>query len=334
MEKSSSNGGKRALITGVTGQDGAYLARLLLDKGYQVYGMVARRGSDALWRLRELGADEAVTLLAGDVTDVSSLLRAIEQAQPEEFYNLAAQSFVDKSWDLPSVTVQTTGMAVLNVLEAIRCTDPKIRFYQATSSEVFGRVQAPVQDESTPFHPRSPYGVAKAFGHWLTVNYRESHGMHASSGILFNHESPLRGPEFVTRKISAGAARIKLGKQDKLRLGNLDAKRDWGYAGDYVEAMWCMLQQDAADDYVIATGRNATVRDFCRIAFAHAGLDYEKHVEVDPALFRRAEVDAVLGSATKAKAKLGWVPKTSLEQLVAMMVDADLRRVDRGFQVD
>jgi GDPmannose 4,6-dehydratase len=330
LEKSNPPGGRRALITGVTGQDGAYLSRLLLDKGYQVYGLAARRGSDALWRLRELGAEDGVTLLTGDVTDVSSLLRAIEQAEPAEFYNLAAQSFVDKSWDLPTVTVQVTGMAVTNVLEAIRCSDPKIRFYQATSSEVFGRVQAPVQDEGTAFHPRSPYGVAKAFAHWLTVNYRESHGLHASSGILFNHESPLRGLEFVTRKISVAVARIKHGLQQKLRLGNLDAKRDWGFAGDYVEAMWRMLQQDAADDYVVATGRNASVRDFCRIAFSHAGLDYEKHVEVDSALFRRAEIDAVLGSAAKAKAKLGWAPKTSLDQLVAMMVDADLRRVEKG----
>jgi GDPmannose 4,6-dehydratase len=330
LEKNKSETGKRALITGVTGQDGAYLARLLLGKGYKVYGLVARRGSDALWRLRELDVDTGVTLLVGDVTDLSSLLRAIELAQPTEFYNLAAQSFVDKSWDLPSVTVQVSGMAVTNVLEAIRCTDRKIRFYQATSSEVFGRVQAPVQDEATPFHPRSPYGVAKAFAHWLTVNYRESHGLHASSGILFNHESPLRGPEFVTRKISAGAARIKLGRQDRLKLGNLDAKRDWGFAGDYVDAMWRMLQQEAADDYVVATGRNASVREFCRIAFAHVGLDYEKFVEVDPALFRRAEVDTVLGSAVKARTKLGWAPKTSLEQLVAMMVDADLRRLEKG----
>jgi GDPmannose 4,6-dehydratase len=321
---------KNALITGVTGQDGAYLARLLLDKGYRVYGLVARRGSDALWRLRELGAESGVTLLVGDVTDASSLMRAIEQAEPAEFYNLAAQSFVDKSWDLPSVTVQVTGMAVTNVLEAIRCSNPQIRFYQATSSEVFGRVEAQVQDESTPFHPRSPYGVAKAFGHWLTVNYRESHGMHASSGILFNHESPLRGPEFVTRKISTGVARIKLGLQDKLRLGNLDAKRDWGFAGDYVDAMWRMLQQDVAGDYVIATGRNASVRDFCRVAFEHAGLDYQKYVEVDPALFRRAEIDVVLGSPAKAKAKLGWTPKTSFEQLVSMMVDAELARAKKG----
>ena len=321
---------KHALITGVTGQDGAYLARLLLDKGYRVFGMVARRGSDALWRLRELGADGGVTLLAGDVTDLSTLLRAIDQARPAELYNLAAQSFVDKSWDLPSVTVQVSGMAVVNVLEAIRCTDPKIRLYQATSSEVFGRVQSPVQDESTPFHPRSPYGVAKAFAHWLTVNYRESHGMHCSSGILFNHESPLRGPDFVTRKISAGVARIKRGRQQKLRLGNLDAVRDWGYAGDYVDAMWRMLQQAEGDDFVIATGRNASVRDFCRIAFSHVGLDYEKHVEVDPAFFRRAEVDVMLGNAAKAKARLGWAPTTSLEALVAMMVDADLARIEKG----
>jgi len=321
---------KSALITGVSGQDGAYLARLLLDKGYQVHGLVARRGSDALWRLRELGAEAEVKLVAGDVTDVSSLLRAIEQAQPAEVYNLAAQSFVDKSWDLPSVTVQTTGMAVLNLLEAVRCTDQKIRFYQASSSEMFGRVQGMAQDESTLLHPRSPYGVAKAFGHWLTVNYRESHGMHASSGILFNHESPLRGLEFVTRKISAAVARIKVGKQQKLMLGNLDAKRDWGFAGDYVEAMWLMLQQDAGDDYVVATGRNASVRDFCRIAFAHVGLDYEKYVEVDPAFFRRADIDTVLGNPAKAKAKLGWAPKTSLEGLVTMMVDADLQRLQKG----
>jgi GDPmannose 4,6-dehydratase len=324
---------KHALITGVTGQDGAYLSRLLLDKGYEVFGLVARRGSDALWRLRELGAEGDVTLLAGDVTDISSLLRAIEQAQPAEIYNLAAQSFVDKSWDLPSLTVQTTGMAVLNLLEAIRCTDSKIRFYQASSSEIFGRVQAPSQDESTLLHPRSPYGVAKAFGHWLTVNYRESHGMHCSSGILFNHESPLRGPEFVTRKISSAVARIKLGKQQNLSLGNLDAKRDWGFAGDYVEAMWLMLQQDSADDYVVATGRNASVRDFCRIAFSHVGLDYEKYVTVNPAFFRRADIDVVLGNPAKAKAKLGWAPKTSLEKLVTMMVDADLARAQKGADV-
>jgi GDPmannose 4,6-dehydratase len=321
---------KNALITGVTGQDGAYLSRLLLDKGYKVFGLVARRGSDALWRLRELGAEGHVKLLVGDVTDISSLMRAIDQAEPAELYNLAAQSFVDKSWDLPTVTVQVSGMAVTNVLEAIRNSDPKIRFYQATSSEVFGRVTQARQDELTPFHPLSPYGVAKAFAHWLTVNYRESHGMHCSSGILFNHESPLRGPEFVTRKIAMGVARIKLGLQDKLRLGNLDAKRDWGFAGDYVDAMWRMLQQDVADDYVIATGRNASVNDFCRLAFAHVGLDYARHVEVDQALYRRVEIQAVLGDPSKAQRKLGWSPKTSLEQLVAMMVDADLARARKG----
>ena len=322
--------GRRALITGITGQDGAYLSRLLLDKGYRVFGLVARRGSDALWRLRELGVAERVTLLNGDVLDLSSLLRAVGAAEPDEFYNLAAQSFVDKSWDLPTVTVQTTGMAVTNVLEAIRCTNPRIRFYQASSSEMFGRVGTPVQDENTLFHPRSPYGVAKAFAHWLTINYRESHGLHASSGILFNHESPLRGVEFVTRKISLGVARIKLGRQDRLLLGNLDARRDWGYAGDYVEALWTMLQQEAGDDYVIATGRGASVRDFCRLAFAHVGLDYERHVDQDPALLRRADIGAVLGNPAKAKAKLGWAPRTSLEELVAMMVDADLRRLESG----
>ena len=322
--------GRSALITGITGQDGAYLARLLCDKGYRVYGLVARRGSDALWRLRELGLEADVELLAGDVTDLSSLLRAIQRAEPAELYNLAAQSFVDKSWDLPAITVQVSGMAVTNVLEAIRCTNPKIRFYQASSSEMFGRVSSPTQDESTAFHPRSPYGVAKAFGHWLTANYRESHGLHASSGILFNHESPLRSQEFVTRKISLGVARIKRGLQKTIRLGNLEARRDWGFAGDYVQAIWRMLQQEQADDYVIATGRNASVRDFCRIAFGHVGLAYEDHVEVDQTLFRRADIDVLLGDAAKARRQLGWSPQTSLEQLVAMMVDADLRRLEKG----
>jgi GDPmannose 4,6-dehydratase len=322
--------GRRALITGVSGQDGAYLSRLLIDKGYRVYGLVARRSSEALWRLRELGVEGGVEILTGDVTDASSLLRAVEQAAPAELYNLAAQSFVDRSWDLPAVTAQVTGMAVLNALEAVRCTDPRIRFYQASSSEMFGRARVPAQDESTAFHPRSPYGVAKAFGHWLTVNYRESHGLHASSGILFNHESPLRGIEFVTRKISAGVARIKRGRHRKLVLGNLEAKRDWGFAGDYVEAIWRMLQQEKPDDYVIATGRSASVRDFCRIAFAHAGLDYEAHVESDAALLRRADIDSVLGNPAKAKRALGWAPKTSLEELAAMMVEADLSRLDSG----
>ncbi|MEW6688994.1 MAG: GDP-mannose 4,6-dehydratase [Pseudomonadota bacterium] len=332
MANAETTQGRRALITGVTGQDGAYLSRLLLGKGYRVYGLVARRGSDALWRLRELGVADEVTLLTGDVTDISSLLRAIETAQPAELYNFAAQSFVDKSWDLPAVTAQVTGMSVVNALEAVRCTDPKIRFYQASSSEIFGPARTPTQDETTALHPRSPYGVAKAFGHLMTVNYRESHGLHASSGILFNHESPLRGIEFVTRKISFGAARIKRGRQRKLRLGNLEAKRDWGFAGDYVEAIWRMLQQPGGGDYVIATGRSASVRDFCRIAFAHVGLNDEDCVEVDSGLFRRAEIEAVLGNPARAKAKLGWEPKTSLEELVAMMVDADLARVDKGVE--
>jgi len=322
--------GRRALITGIAGQDGAYLSRLMLEKGYRVYGLVARRSSEALWRLRELGVEAKVTLLTGDVTDLSSLLRAPEAAEPADVYNFAAQSTVTKSWDLPAVTAQVTGMAVVNALEAIRCTDAKIRFYQASSSEIFGLTRQPVLDESTAFHPRSPYGAAKAFGHWLTVNYRESHGLHASSGILFNHESPLRGIEFVTRKIALAVARIKRGRQQKLRLGNLEAKRDWGFAGDYVDAIWRMLQQDQADDYVIATGRGASVRDFCRLAFAHAGLDYERHVEVDESLLRPADINFMLGDAAKAKRALGWASATSLETLVAMMVDADLARLDKG----
>ena len=323
-------GPRRALITGIAGQDGAYLSRLLVEKGYLVYGLLARRSNEALWRLRELGLEDKVTLLVGDVTDLSSLLRALEESGPAEVYNLAAQSTVTKSWALPSLTAQVTGMAVVNVLEAIRSVNPKIRFYQASSSEMFGLAGKAVLDESTAFHPRSPYGVAKAFGHWLTVNYRESHGLHCSSGILFNHESPLRGADFVTRKITLGVARIKRGKEQKLQLGNLEAKRDWGFAGDYVEAIWRMLQQDRADDYVIATGRGTSVRDFCRIAFAHAGLDYERHVETDSALLRPADIHAMVGDAGKAKRALGWSAGTSLEALIAMMVDADLARVDKG----
>jgi GDPmannose 4,6-dehydratase len=329
-ERSAETKGRRALITGIAGQDGAYLSRLLLEKGYRVHGLLARRSNEALWRLRELGLEDKVTLLTGDVTDLSSLLRALEEAEPAELYNLAAQSTVTKSWELPSLTAQVTGMAVVNALEAIRACDPKIRFYQASSSEMFGLAGQPVLDEATAFHPRSPYGVAKAFGHWLTVNYRESHGMHCSSGILFNHESPLRGAEFVTRKITLAVARIKRGRQQKLQLGNLEAKRDWGFAGDYVEAIWRMLQQERADDYVIATGRGTSVRDFCRVAFAHAGLDYERHVEVDNSLLRPADIYAMVGNAGKAKRVLGWSAGTSLEALVARMVDADLARVDKG----
>jgi GDPmannose 4,6-dehydratase len=318
---------RKALITGITGQDGAYLARLLLGKGYDVYGLLARRSTDTLWRLRERGLAQDVVLIDGDLVDLTSILRALETSAPGEVYNLGAQSFVATSWRQPILTASATGLGALNVLEAIRIHDPGVRFYQASTSEMFGLIQAERQDETTPFYPRSPYGVAKLFAHWSTVNYRESFGMHGSSGILFNHESPLRGIEFVTRKVTDGVARIKAGKAKELRLGNIDAQRDWGFAGDYVEAMWLMLQQERADDYVIATGVTTTVREMCRIAFAHVGLDHERHVVVDPAFFRPAEVDVLRGNAAKARAKLGWSPRTSLEQLIAMMVDADMRRV-------
>jgi len=320
---------KSALITGVTGQDGAYLARLLLDKGYRVHGLIARRGTDTSWRLRELGVNSSVTLIHGDLTDMSSLCEAVQTAQPDEVYNLGAQSFVGTSWQQPAVTAQVNGVGVVNILEAMRRQGAAARFYQASTSEMFGLVQTTSQSENTPFYPRSPYGVSKLFGHWFTVNYRESYGMHASSGILFNHESPLRGIEFVTRKVTDAAARIKLGKQKELRLGNIDAKRDWGFAGDYVEAMWLMLQQDKPDDYVIATGVTTTVRDMCKIAFDHVGLDYQNHVVIDPKFFRPAEVDVLLGNPAKARERLGWKPKTGLVDLIRMMVDADLRRVGR-----
>jgi GDPmannose 4,6-dehydratase len=316
-----------ALITGITGQDGAYLARLLLDKGYAVTGFTPRRGSDTLWRLRELEVLDRIDLAYGDVTDMASVLLVVDKLQPRELYNLAAQSFVGASWDQAAHTAQVDGIGVVNCLEAIRQASPKTRFYQASTSEMFGKIQAERQTEDTPFYPRSPYGVAKLYGHWITINYRESFGLHASSGILFNHESPLRGIEFVTRKVTDGAARIKLGLQKELRLGNIDSKRDWGFAGDYVEAMWLMLQQEHADDYVIATGTSTTVRDMCRIAFLHVGLDCEKCIVTDPKLFRPAEVDVLCGSPEKARARLGWVPKTSLEQLIGMMVDADLERL-------
>lgn len=320
---------KRALITGITGQDGAYLSQLLLGKGYEVYGILARRSSDTLWRLRELGVEQEVRLLDGDLTDLSSLIRALEASRADEVYNLGAQSFVGSSWQQPVLTAQVDGLGALNVLEAVRIVDAKTRFYQASTSEMFGLIQAEKQDESTPFYPRSPYGCAKLMAHWATVNYRESFGLHASSGILFNHESPLRGIEFVTRKVSDAVARIKLGLQKELRLGNIDAKRDWGFAGDYVEAMWLMLQQPKGDDYVIATGTTTTVRDMCRIAFEHVGLKTEDHVIVDHKFFRPAEVDVLLGNPAKAKASLGWAPKTSLQTLIAMMVDADLRRLSK-----
>ena len=320
---------QRALITGITGQDGAYLAKLLLAKGYRVCGILARRSSDTLWRLRELGIVDDVTLFDGDLIDMTSILRALERSEASEVYNLGAQSFVATSWYQPLLTANVTGVGALNVLEAIRIHDPNIRFYQASTSEMFGLIQAERQDETTPFHPRSPYGVAKLFAHWSTINYRESFGLHASSGILFNHESPLRGIEFVTRKVTDGVARIKLGKAKELRLGNIDAKRDWGFAGDYVEAMWLMLQQDKPDDYVVATGITTTVRDMCRIAFEHVGLDADRHVVVDPQFFRPAEVDVLCGNPAKARERLGWSAKTSLEALIAAMVDADLHRVAR-----
>lgn len=320
---------KSALITGVTGQDGAYLSQLLLKKEYEVYGLLPRRSSDTSWRLRELGIEREVRYLDGDITDLSSLIRAIDQSGATEIYNLAAQSFVGTSWQQPILTSQVSGVGPINLLEAIRIVNPTARFYQASTSEMFGLIQADRQDESTPFYPRSPYGVAKLMAHWATVNYRESFGLHASSGILFNHESPLRGIEFVTRKVSHGVAAIKLGHEKELRLGNIDSKRDWGFAGDYVKAMWLMMQQERADDYVIATGVTTTVREMCEIAFAHVGLNYEDYLVIDPKYFRPAEVDVLLGNPAKAEAKLGWMPETSLATLITMMVDADLRRVSR-----
>jgi GDPmannose 4,6-dehydratase len=316
-----------ALITGITGQDGAYLAQLLLAKGYEVAGLAPRRSTDTSWRLRELGIDRHVRSVDGDVCDLASVLRGIEESQANEVYNLAAQSFVGTSWKQPLLTGQVTGLGAANVLEAVRLAGGGIRFYQASTSELFGLIQAERQDETTPFYPRSPYGVAKLYAHWMTINYRESFGMHASTGILFNHESPLRGIEFVTRKVTDGVARIKHGKQDKLHLGNIDARRDWGFAGDYVDAMWRMMQQEKGDDYVVATGRTTTVRDMCRIAFGHVGLNHEDHVVVDPRFFRPAEVDVLLGNPAKAQARLGWTATTTLEQLITMMVDADMRRV-------
>ena len=321
---------RRALITGVSGQDGAYLASFLLDKGYEVFGLQTRRGSDTLWRLRYLSVLDRIQLLDGDLTDLSSLARALAKAQPDEVYNLAAQSFVATSWVQPLLTAQVTGVGALNVLEAVRLSGAAIRYYQASSSEMFGKVRETPQTEETQFHPRSPYGVAKLFAHWSTINYRESFNLHASSGILFNHESPLRGLEFVTRKITDAVARIQRGQQRELRLGNLDAKRDWGFAGDYVEAMWRMLQQQQPDDYVIATGHSTSVREFCRVAFAAVKLDYERYVVVDPQFYRPAEVDVLQGDAGKAKRVLGWQTKVSLEQMVEMMVQADLKRVAAG----
>jgi GDPmannose 4,6-dehydratase len=320
---------KRALITGITGQDGAYLSNLLIEKGYEVHGVLRRSASADVVnsRLVWIGVADKVILHDGNLTDLSGLIRTLSEVSPTEVYNLAAQSFVKSSWQQPLLTGKVTGLGVTNILEAVRLCCPTARFYQASSSEMFGLIQEPVQTEKTPFYPRSPYAAAKLYGHWMTVNYRESFGLHASSGILFNHESPLRGIEFVTRKITHGVARIKLGLQDQIVLGNLEAKRDWGHARDYVKAMWLMLQQDTPDDYVVATGRTTSVREFCELAFAYVGIAMKNHVVVDQRYMRPAEVDVLFGDATKAKEKLGWSAETSLEALVAEMVDADLERL-------
>ncbi len=318
---------KTALITGITGQDGSYLAELLLEKGYKVYGLVRRISVPNMENIGHIAGD--IEIISGDLLDESSLIRAVEKAAPHEVYNLAAQSFVTASWDQPVLTGEFTAMGVTRLLEAIRLTNPKSRFYQASSSEMFGKVVEMPQTEKTPFYPRSPYGVAKLYGHWITLNYRESFNIFACSGILFNHESPRRGLEFVTRKITDAVARIKYGLQDELRLGNLDAKRDWGFAGDYVRAMWMMLQQEGPDDYVVATGETHSVREFVDIAFKFVGLNYENYVAVDPKYFRPAEVDILLGSSQKAKEKLGWKPQVSFEELVHMMVEADLKRLGK-----
>ena len=317
-----------ALITGITGQDGAYLAQLLLGKGYRVVGLLRRSASaDVVGeRLRWLGIADEVELVDGDMLDVTSLIRLVQNYAPDEVYNLAAQSFVATSWNQPLLTGQVTALGASNILEAVRIARPLARFYQASSSEQFGKIQEPMQSERTPFYPRSPYAVAKLYAHWITVNYRESFGMHASCGILFNHESPLRGIEFVTRKITDGVARIKLGLARELPLGNIDARRDWGHARDYVRAMWLMLQQDTPDDYVVATGTNAAISDFCELAFSHAGLNWRDHVVTRQDLMRPAEVEVLLGNPAKARASLGWTATVTLDQLAAEMVDADIAR--------
>ncbi len=313
---------KRALITGITGQDGSYLAELLLDEGYEVIGMVRRSSTVTFERIAHL--QDRISTVPGDLLDQASMIELLRTHRPSEVYNLAAQSFVQTSFSQPVLTGDVTGLGVTRLLDAIRIADPDIRFYQASSSEMFGKVVEVPQRETTPFYPRSPYGVAKLYGHWITVNYRESYDLHASSGILFNHESPRRGLEFVTRKISNTVAKIKLGMTEELRLGNLDAERDWGFAGDYVRAMWLMLQQDTPDDYVVATGETHSVRRFCEVAFGHVGLNWEDHVVVDEAFYRPAEVDLLIGSPEKAAEQLGWTPTVGFEDLVTMMVDADL----------
>ena len=316
---------RKALITGITGQDGSHLAEFLLAQGYQVYGVVRRSSTEPGERLA--ACRDRLTLLPGDLLDPTSLSRIVADVQPDEVYNLAAMSFVPASWQQPQLTAEVTGLGVLRMLEAVRAHCPTARFFQASTSEMFGKVRETPQRETTPFHPRSPYGVAKVFGHHLTVNYRESYGLFACSGILFNHEGPRRGLDFVTRKIAHAVARIKLGLAAELRLGNLQARRDWGYAGDYVRAMWLMLQQDAPDDYVIGTGENHSVEEFVEIAFGHVGLDWREHVVVDPALYRPAEVDTLLADPRKARRVLGWEPAVSFPELVTMMVDADLARL-------
>jgi GDPmannose 4,6-dehydratase len=314
-----------ALITGITGQDGSYLAEFLLERGYKVVGLVRRSSTVTFERIRHI--QNRLTLVSGDLLDQSSLIAALQEHRPQEVYNLAAQSFVPASWNQPVFTGEVTGLGVTRILEAIRQVAPQTRFYQASTSEMFGKAQEVPQRETTPFYPRSPYGVAKVYGHWITVNYRESYDLFACSGILFNHESPRRGLEFLPRKVSYGAAMIKLGMARELRLGNLDAKRDWGFAGDYVRAMWLMLQQDRPDDYVICTGHTHSVRDLCQVAFGHLGLDYEDYVKVDPRFIRPADVDLLVGDPIKARTTLGWEPTVSFERLVAMMVEADLKRL-------
>jgi GDPmannose 4,6-dehydratase len=321
---------KRALITGITGQDGSYLAELLLDKGYEVFGVVRRASTTNYWRIEHLL--DRIQLRPADLLDQLSLIRVLDTVRPHEFYNLAAMSFVPASWDQPMLTGEFNSQGVTRALEAVRQVDPAIRFYQASSSEMFGKVREVPQTELTPFYPRSPYGVSKVFAHYITVNYRESYDLFAVSGILFNHESPRRGLEFVTRKVTEGVARIKLGLSDSLALGNLDAQRDWGFAGDYVRAMWLMLQQDQPDDYVIATGESHSVRELVELAFGHAGLDWQKYVRLDPKFLRPAEVDHLIGDSSKARKVLGWKPEVDFPGLVRMMVDADLERLSRAPQ--
>jgi GDPmannose 4,6-dehydratase len=316
---------KRAIITGITGQDGSYLAELLLGQGYEVFGVVRRLSAPNVWRIEHLLG--RVTLLQADLLDQLSLIKAVDAVRPHEFYNLAAMSFVPASWDQPMLTGEFNSQGVTRCLEAIRQVDTSIRFYQASSSEMFGKVRQVPQNEDTPFYPRSPYGVSKAFGHYITVNYRESYGLYACAGILFNHESPRRGLEFVTRKVTDGVARVKLGLADTVSLGNLTAKRDWGFAGDYVRAMWTMLQQDAPDDYVVAMGVNHSVQELVELAFGHVGLDWREHVRQDPAFLRPAEVDLLIGDASKARRVLQWEPKVDFKGLIAMMVDADMERL-------